>query len=434
VDTVVIGAGLAGLAAAERLVDAGVALTLVEARDRIGGRVWTEHGADGLAIDLGAEWLGAEGAVHEILSRADTRLLQAEGRQVRRVEGGWEDLAAPFMGTRRLLRRAAGLGGPDQSLLRALDQCCGEPEAAESRAHLLRYVEGFHAADPALVSSRWLAEVETTQPAEAADLRSPHGAEQVVAPLLSALAGRCELRLGAAVHAVQWSPGRVEVRIAGGHSIRAASAVITVPLPLLDPPSGEPGAIRFAPRLEEKLAAARFLPMGRVVKVVLGFRRTFWREILALDDVLFLHAHDQPVPTWWTSVDPGLPLLTGWAGGPHATRLTTAGEEAVVDLALDSLAAALGMSRRDVVSELESRHFHDWNADPFARGAYTYVGVGGTEAHRTLATPVAGTLFFAGEATCGNGYNATMEGAVRSGHRAAGELLMALRPGGRSPT
>ncbi len=420
-----IGAGLAGLAAAERLVDAGVTPTLVEARDRLGGRVWTEHGADGLAIDLGAEWIGAGGAVHGALNRADTRLFQAEGRQLRRVEGGWEDLAPRTTATRDLLRRAAGLAGPDRSLLQALDQCCREPEAAESRAHLLRYVEGFHAADPARVSTRWLAEVETTQPAEAADLRSPDGAGQVVASLERALTGRCRVRLGAAVNAVHWSPGRVEVRMAGGRSIRAASAVITTPLPLFDPPSAEPGAIRFAPRLEEKLAAARSLPMGQVVKLVLGFRRPFWREMLALDDLLFLHAYDQPVPTWWTPVDPALPMLTGWAGGPYATRLTAAGEEELVDLALDSLAGALGMSRRDLGSQLESRHFHDWNADPFARGAYTYVGVGGAGAHRTLAAPVARTLFFAGEATCGNGYNATMEGAMRSGRRAAEELLAA---------
>jgi monoamine oxidase len=162
------------------------------------------------------------------------------------------------------------------------------------------------------------------------------------------------------------------------------------------------------------------------VKLVLGFREPFWQEIGALDDVRFLHAYDQPVPTWWTPADPSLPILTGWAGGPCATRLAGVGERELVDLAIGSLAHALGMSRRDVGARLESRHFHDWGSDPFARGAYTYVGVGGAEAHRTLAEPVAGTLYFAGEATCGEGFNATMEGAVRSGRRAAAELLAEL--------
>jgi monoamine oxidase len=99
----------------------------------------------------------------------------------------------------------------------------------------------------------------------------------------------------------------------------------------------------------------------------------------------------------------------------------------LLDLAVRSLANALGLSRRDVSARLEYHHFHDWGSDPFARGGYTYVRVGGIDAHRTLAEPVAGTLYFAGEATCGEGLNATMEGAVRSGRRAAAELLAEAR-------
>jgi monoamine oxidase len=68
-------------------------------------------------------------------------------------------------------------------------------------------------------------------------------------------------------------------------------------------------------------------------------------------------------------------------------------------------------------------HWHDWQADPFARGAYTWVRAGGTEAHRSLAAPLRSTLFFAGEATCGEGFNATMDGAIQSGWRAAAEVL-----------
>jgi monoamine oxidase len=163
--------------------------------------------------------------------------------------------------------------------------------------------------------------------------------------------------------------------------------------------------------------------MGRVVKVVLGFRAASWRQSDAMNGALFLHAADQAIPTWWTPADDRIPFLTGWAGGPFADRVATADADELTDLATASLATALDMPRRQVLGHLESRHFHDWTGDPFSRGAYTYVGVGGSDAHRTLASPVADTLYFAGEATCGNGYNATMEGAVRSGRRAAAELL-----------
>ena len=188
--------------------------------------------------------------------------------------------------------------------------------------------------------------------------------------------------------------------------------MITVPLPHLE-------SLRFDPEPPEKRDAAGRLAMGAVTKLLLRFREPFWREIPALRDMLFLHAFDQPFPTWWTALDPDAPLLTAWAGGPQSDRLGTADPKALVELAVRSLAAALGMREADVSALLEDHVYHDWNGDPYSRGAYSYVRVGGTEAYRALAAPVADTLFFAGEATCGKGYNATMEGAVGSGRRAA---------------
>jgi monoamine oxidase len=426
VGTLVIGAGLAGLAAAERLVAAGAGVTLLEARARLGGRVWTER-SGGVAVELGPEWIGNDGAVHDLLARAGARLVEARGRQLRRVDGGWHDLSALPDLNGDLVQRAGGLGGADRSLLAALEECCAGPEAAASREHLLRYVEGFHAADPARLSTRWLAQVEANQPADASDLRAPDGVGCGVEELASRIEGRCDLRLGTVAREVRWRPGDVEIETADGATFRAASAVISVPLPLLDPTPDEIAAVRFAPRLREKLEAARLLEMGQVVKLVLGFRDPFWREIGPLQEMLFLHDFDQPVPTWWTPAEPSRPILTGWAGGTYATRLAGVAERELLDLAVRSLANALGLSRRDVSARLEYHHFHDWGSDPFARGGYTYVRVGGIDAHRTLAEPVAGTLYFAGEATCGEGLNATMEGAVRSGRRAAAELLAEAR-------
>jgi monoamine oxidase len=215
----------------------------------------------------------------------------------------------------------------------------------------------------------------------------------------------------------------VEVATAPGWGIRSSAAVITVPLPLLDPPGDEPAALRFTPRLNEKGGAARLLHMGPVVKVVLHFSSPFWRDIAALEDVQFIHVYHRLLPTWWMPPNPSNPVLTGWAGGPYAASLAGRSREDMKRVAVGSLAGALGVVHEEVTSRLEACHFHDWATDPLSRGAYTYVGVGGSEAYRTLAAPVAGTLYFAGEATCGDGHNATMEGALRSGHRAAAELL-----------
>ncbi len=419
----VIGAGLAGLHAADRLADAGVEVTLLEARDRLGGRVWTRHdAASGSAIDLGPEWIGPEGVMHALLAEAGASLVEARGRQVRRIGGEWKDLSGLSRSNADLVGRIRQLTPPDRSVLDALGTCCGGEEWTETRAHLIRYVEGFHAADPELLSTQWLAEVESTQSADVSDIRSAQGVGAAIDLLGRRIAGRCDIRLGAVARSVRWREGEVEVRTADDSVYRAVAAVVTVPLPLLDPPDDQPAGLRFSPRLG-KDAAVSLLHIGQALKVILTFREPVWRTIAELDDVQFIHAYEQAIPTWWTAVTPGRSVITGWAGGPYASRFEGSGEAAVIDAAMESLAHTLGVPRRELESSWTGTHFHDWHADPFARGAYSYVGVNGLDAHRALAAPVAGTLFFAGEATCGEGFNATMEGAARSGLRAAAEVL-----------
>jgi monoamine oxidase len=424
VDAIVIGGGLAGLGAAERLVQAGASVTLLEARRRLGGRVHTEHfPGGGPGVDLGAEWLGGEGDLHALLACAGAQLVQADGKQVIRTGTGWRDASDLAARARRLVQVAGQASEPDRSLEAALEACGGGEDRAQVRDHLRRYVEGFHAADPHLLSMRWLAEVERSEPAGASDLRVVGGVGMAVEVLRRSLEDRCDLRLGTLAKSITWRPGAVEVATAAGAGLRASAAVVTVPLPLLDPPRDQPGALRFAPRLDDKLAAARFLHMGPVTKVILAFRRPFWREIAELEDAQFIHAYGQPLPTWWMPTDPAVPRLTGWAGGARAAALAGKSREEMKGAAVRSLASALGVAPGEVIGQLEAWLFHDWNADPLTHGAYTYVGVGGAEAHRRLAAPAASTLFFAGEATCGGGHNATMEGALQSGRRAAAELL-----------
>jgi monoamine oxidase len=159
------------------------------------------------------------------------------------------------------------------------------------------------------------------------------------------------------------------------------------------------------------------------MKLAFRFSEPFWREITPLRGMLFVQAPDQPIPTWWMPSLEDDPVLIGWAGGPKAAQLGNTNDDAVADLALTSLSAALAKPREEIEKKAVTCLTHDWNRDPFTLGAYTYVAVGGVEAHRVLAQPVEQTLFFAGEATCGDGLNATMEGALQSGRRAADEVV-----------
>jgi monoamine oxidase len=173
--------------------------------------------------------------------------------------------------------------------------------------------------------------------------------------------------------------------------------------------------------------------MGNVLKINLTFRERFWEEAKLWDekgesvsfhDAGFFHCPDAPLPTWWTQLPLRAPLLVGWAGGPRADRIRSAGNnfQFILDQSIASLARIFEVSSDEISGQLVESHLHDWADDPFSRGAYSYVPVNGLEAQQTLSRPVDNKLFFAGEATA-VGHIGTVHGAIQSGQRAANEML-----------
>lgn len=425
-DVIVIGAGLAGLAAAERLAQAGKSVTLLEARARVGGRVWTrwESGLEH-PMDLGAEWIG-RGKVYDLLKRHHTPLEAARGKHLRRHAGQWQDMGALGLVTQQILEPIKERGGEDRTLLEALSECCSDPIFDDARSILESYVQGFHAADPARVSTKWLQVVERNQSVENSEYRSKEGAVRAVDLLQQRLPEGCEVRFQTVVRNVRWKPGEVTVTAERGGKeelFGAPKAVIALPLPHLQGGGLETGSIRFSPALADRRGALSRLEMGHACKMVIRFRECFWEANPVLDNLLFLHDFQQPFPTWWSTAPSRAPLLNGWSAGPQAQRFRDATSDQLLDQSLDSLAGALAIPRKQVEEQVVSWHLHDWSKDPFSRGAYSYVLTGGLDAYKALARPLQNTLYFAGEATVGEGFNATMEGAVRSGWRAADEIL-----------
>jgi len=467
-DVVVLGAGAAGLAAAAELARGGKSAVVLEARDRIGGRVWSLD-VPGLAVpvELGAEFIhGRPAATLSRMRQAGiaavdapiVRLAVRDGNLRARDEGLYESI-------QRVLRRHAGaLEKKDVSFESFLARG-RHGLSAEARVFARKRVQGYDAADARRASARAIAEEWGAEGTASYGHFRPQGG---YGALLTALAGglrgsRVELRLQSVVRAVRWKRGAVEVEGVsrefeeracarssrrtpdamqrggpgeGSDSSRRASssepfrvvarrAIVTLPLGVLQLPSRAPGAVRFTPSLQEKRPALDGLVSGAVIKAALLFRTPFWEELdrARYRGVSFFHSPEAAFPTVWTALPERAPLLIAWAGGPKAARLAGAAAPQIVRQAVTSLKSVFG-ARAGIEERLAAAWVHHWQQDPFARGAYSYAAVGGHGARRALAGPLRDTLFFAGEAADYEGEHGTVAGALQSGERAAREVLV----------
>jgi monoamine oxidase len=200
---------------------------------------------------------------------------------------------------------------------------------------------------------------------------------------------------------------------------------------VLQAPEGTEGRIAFEPPIPTIERATSQLVMGGVLRVALRLDEPIWLTSRfakrvgdeSIREVTFVQSLSPGLfPVWWTAYPIEEPLLIGWMGGPLAWRMSRRPEDVIVSRAITALAAVLGMSRGAVARRVRATLTHNWMADPYARGAYSYVGVGGSTASAVMARPVKGTLFFAGE-HASSGRNGTVDGAIASGHRAAKQVL-----------
>jgi monoamine oxidase len=449
-DVLVVGAGAAGLAAARDLGAAGLKVCVIEARNRIGGRIHTLHdSAVEVPIELGAEFIhGQPSEIWEIVNRAGLRTSEVTGENWCAVAGllapcadlGWEDVQG-----KRIFGQIGRFASPDHSFREFMEVYFQGAEFERDRAAATRYVEGFHAARIELISARALAQSEDAARTISgnAAYRLFDGYDSIIERLRFEMqVDGVTLQLGTVAEVIEWRAGRVVVkafrRVDSSEEIfRARRAVITLPLGVLQAPPQAEGSISFRPALADKQEAMSHLVMGAAVRVTLRFRERWWEEVRQvvplkqtnadLARMGFLFSADRWMPVWWTQFPVDAPILVGWVGGPVAEQFALQPESFVLDHALDALTRLFGIERNHIEQLLEDQYVHDWQADPFARGSYSYVAVDGLGAQEDLARPVEDTLFFAGEATNSDGHHGTVHGAIATGRRAAIEVLESLR-------
>ncbi|WP_322816045.1 NAD(P)/FAD-dependent oxidoreductase [Chloroflexus sp.] len=402
-DVLVIGAGIAGLAAAYALQAAGLQVIVVEARQRIGGRIWTDtrYGP----VECGAEFIhGHRAATWELVQRAG--LPTSRWGRDRLFAVGNQILAAnQSLGQSviALYQHICNYRGPELSVAELLEQSAAAPEVKILVGRWLANIEG---ADLNQLSATALARERRLSTIGEDNFHIDCGYERLLAPLSVGL----RIELGAAVTLVRWDSDQVEVGLVDGRRLQAHYLVVTVPVSLL-----QAGIPAFDPPLPaEKQAAIAAIPMGHVTKLVIWFDRQFWPDFTVLST-------DGEIATWWPVLSAHTPTLMGYMGGRQALMVADLGQDKAITVALCELQHLFGV---DVRPYYRDGCLIDWSRDPWSRGAYSFSAANTPAARVALAAPL-GPIHFAGEATVTGAEIATVHGAFESGRRAARAILLA---------
>ncbi len=448
---VVVGAGIAGLAAAVTLAEAGVAVTVLEASDRVGGRIRTVD-ANGIPVELGAEFV--HGKPPELLALLQDLGLHATERSGEMLYHSPDGSLATDDG-RALLATpaepsAAHTSNDAADPLKTMETLC---RWVEANPHSLMsfatwcirqgfspdivqtasgYVEGFNAADAEEISVRSLAMQQAAEDSIQGDtaLHVDNGygcLPHAMAERLTRAGG--VLRMRSQVTRIEWRPESVTAVLAEGDRIEASASVLTLPLGTL-----QSGSVTFDPAPGDVLAQSTRMRTGHVCRITLVFKRRWWADLHptaeALQQLSFLiptgrrgSPQHAAFDVFWTGFPSLHPVLTAWSGGPSAQAFHSLNDHAVAHIACADLARIFGLPREAVLNDLVSHHHHDWTSDPLSLGAYSWVPVGAVDVSAKLAEPVQNTLFFAGEHTDTSGHWGTVHGALRSGLRAAAQIL-----------
>lgn len=406
-DCVVVGAGAAGLAATRRLQDHGLAVRCLEARDRIGGRAWSDRETFGHVFDRGCAWLHCAPVNPWVPIARDFGFHVWERSAVWRSRAGHAALSdAEFADAGATIDRffeaiaAIGAEGRDVAAIEAVDR--------ESRWYpLFRAIIGW-------VTGAELEQLSTLDMARGNSVEGDWPIEEGYGSLVQRYGRDLAVTLNCPVSAIDWSAkGGVKLATPLGE-IAARSCVLAVPSALI---AAE--AMTFSPALPRKIEAATALPLGADNKIVF--------EVLG-DPFGFepLHCATGALGERFSSIEVmpfGRPLAILFLGGALADELERAGTEASIAFGRETLIQSFGS---DIANHLRRATTTAWRSDPWSRGAYSAAKPGQADARARLAEPVEDRLFFCGEACSATDF-ATCHGAYMTGLEAADAVAKALK-------
>ncbi|PZF72108.1 flavin monoamine oxidase family protein [Taibaiella soli] len=427
-DILIVGAGAAGLIAAHLLAQKGFKVTVLEARNRIGGRIHTMYD-DGFSpfAELGAEFIHGDLPVSlALLKEADVAYHKTEGEMWQFKDGcfsqedhfieDWDYLVAQ-------LHKVTD----DMTVDEFLEKYLSGEQYVELRKAVIRYANGYDTADTSDASI--LAIRREWEEEESGDQYRPDTGYISLLEYLekSCVANGGTVHLSAVAKEIQWKENEVTVITADGRRFDAGKIIITVPVNVLQAADAIAN-FHFSPEIPGYKQAVNGMGMGAIIKLLFQFNDEFYNESLLHDrrgvdmtKLEFLFS-EEIIPTWWTQYPRKSGLLTGWFGGPKARGIAQGSDEEILQIGLQSLANIFSLPVETLRENLTAWNIANWTKDPFALGSYSYETTKSAEAKRQLYELVPNTIFFAGEAMYEGPAIGTVEAAFVSGKQVAARL------------
>lgn len=428
-NVIIIGAGAAGLMAAKQLSGAGVSVCVLEARDRVGGRIHTIRNRNSATlIEGGAEFIhGNLSATLELLKEAGMKKEELTGEIWQVNKGGWNQENDFFENAELVIKRLVSLK-EDISIAHFLQHFFSEEKYDNLRKSLTSYVEGYYSGVTERMSAKafleeWMSEDEQQYRPSGGYGRMIHYLEK------SCKKAGTLIQLSAAVKEIKWREGYAEITDDNNHVFIACKVVITVPLGVWTRDDKTKGAIKYNPALPSKTEAAKQMGFGAVIKILVEFTDIFWEDEAIKIKTKMNAANvqmvltDMAIPTWWTQFPQKFALLTGWLSGPKAEQMKNETDENVLQTALHSLSLIFRIDSIILKDKLKWWKIFNWTKEPFTYGSYSYSTIDTISARKKLIEPVQNTLFFAGEALYEGPETGTVEAALISGINVSQEIL-----------